>query len=231
MSQQNQTLDVNETIAKSEAFINKYKKTLIISICAVAVVAAAWIGGAQYLKSQNEKGQAELALGQQYFAVAEWDKALKGDGAQFKGYEKIASTYALTDAANLAHMYAGLAYFNKGEYKKAIEQLEDFSPKGDVTISANAIAALGNAYAAEKKLDKAVSLLKEAADHADNPALSPLYLMQAAQILESQSKKEEAHKLYTRIKSDYPTAQLSSVSYQNGQLVGAEIDKYIERTK
>lgn len=231
MSQQNQTLDVNETIAKSEAFVLKYKKLLIIALCVVAVVAAAWIGGAQYFKAQNEKGQAELALGQQYFATADWDKALKGDGAQFKGYEKIASTYSMTDAANLAHMYAGLAHFNKGDYKKAIEQLEDFSPKGDVSISANAIAALGNAYAAEKKLDKAVSLLKEAADHADNPALSPIYLLQAGQILESQNKKEEANKLYTRIKSDYPTAQISAVNYQNGQVMGAEIDKYIERTK
>lgn len=231
MSQQNQTLDVNETIAKSEAFITKYKKTLIICICAVALVAVAWIGGSQYLKNQNEKGQAELALGQQYFATGEWDKAIKGDGAQFKGYEKIASTYSMTDAANLAHMYAGLAHFNKGDYKKAIAQLEDFSPKGDVTVSANAIAALGNAYAAEKQLDKAVSLLKEAASHADNPALSPIYLLQAGQILESQNNKAEANKLYLRIKSDYPTSQLSAVNYQNGQVIGAEIDKYIERTK
>lgn len=231
MSQQKQPLDVNETIAKSEAFITKYKKILIISAVAIAAVAALWVGGIYYLKGQNEKAQAEIALGQKYFLTGDWDKAIKGDGSAFKGYEKIAVNYSFTDAANIAHLYAGLAYFNKGENKKAIEQLEAFSPQGDATISANALAALGNAYAAEKQLDKAVNLLKKAADKADNVALSPLYLIQAGQILESQNKKEEAYKLYTKIKNDYPTSQFSTVNYQNGSVIGAEIDKYMQRTQ
>lgn len=230
MTQQNQTLDVNETIAKSEAFIAKYKKYLIICCVAVAVVAVAWVGGNHYIKTQNEKGQAELALGQRYFMTGEWDKAIKGDG-NFKGYEKIAKSYSFTDAANVAHLYAGLSYFYKGDYKNAIAQLEDFSPKGDATISANALAALGNAYAAEKQLDKAVSYLKKAADKADNPALSPLYLLQAGQVLESEGKKADANKLYLRIKNDYPTSQYSAVNPQGSNVMGAEIDKYIERTK
>ncbi|RRD79321.1 hypothetical protein EII14_06290 [Alloprevotella sp. OH1205_COT-284] len=231
MSQQNQILDVNETIAKSEAFIAKYKKILILSAVAIAAVVALGVGAVYYLNAQNEKAQAEIALGQKYFVTGEWDKALKGDGATFKGYEKIASDYAFTDAANIAHLYVGLSYFNKGEYKKAIEHLEAFSPKGDASISPNALAALANAYVAEKQLDKAVSYFKKAADKADNPALSPLYLIQAGEILESQNKKEEANKIYTKIKTDYPTSQYSMVNDQNGAVVGAEIDKYIQRTQ
>ena len=70
-----------------------------------------------------------------------------------KAHKKLADTYSWTDAGNVAHMYAGIAYFNLGEYKKAIEQLEAFSPQGDATVSANALAALGNAYVADKQFD------------------------------------------------------------------------------
>jgi TolA-binding protein len=53
-----------------------------------------------------------------------------------------------------------------------------------------------------------------------------LFLIEAGKLLESQNKKEEAHKLYEQIKEDYPkygTAQSGMGS--------SEIDKYLERTK
>ena len=55
--------------------------------------------------------------------------------------------------------------------------------------------------------------------------------MQAAQILESQNKKEDAHNIYLDIKEKYPTSQYCNVNENNGVVIGAEIDKYIERTK
>lgn len=231
MSQQKPALDVNEAIAASEAFLIKYRKLVIGVGVALVVVIAAWVGGHFYLKSQNEKGQSELTLGEQYIQTGDWNKAIKGDGSTFKGYEKIAKSYPCTSAANIAHLYCGLAYFNLGNYKKAISELEDFSPKGDITVSANGLAALGNAYVAEKQYDKGVKYLKKAAEHADNAALSPLYLLQAGQVLESRGKKSEAHEIYVSIKTDYPDSQLGTMGYQNGKVIGAEIDKYIERTK
>lgn len=128
-------------------------------------------------------------------------------------------------------MYAGIAYFNLGEYKKAIEQLEAFSPQGDATVSANALAALGNAYVADKQFDNGVKYLEKAASQADNDALSPEYLIQAGLVLENQGKKADANALYIRIKNDYPRSRYSQNGVQNGVSTGAEIDKYIERTK
>lgn len=231
MNKNNTALDVNEALAHSQAFMIKYRKTLIAALVGVALVAGAWIGGCYYLKAQNEKGQAALALGLQYVAMQDWDKALKGDGAQFKGYEKIASEYSWTDAGNIAELYTGLSYFNKGDFKKAIEHLESFSPQSDMTVSPQGIAALANAYANEGKVEKAISLLQKAADKADNAALSPIYLLQAGQLLESQGKKAEAHEVYTAIKKDYPTAAIAAERPQGDYVVGAEIDKFIERTK
>ena len=85
-------------------------------------------------------------------------------------------------------------------------------------ISPSVEAALGNAYAHLEKLDDAVKHLKAAAEKADNNTLSPAFLIQAGEILESQGKKAEALKLYQTIKEKY----LQSVQYQI-------IDEYIER--
>ena len=85
-------------------------------------------------------------------------------------------------------------------------------------VSPAAQGALGNAYANLKQYDKAVETLKKAAKMADNNSLSPTFLIQAGEILESQGKKEEALKLYQQVKADY----VNSMAYQT-------IDKYIER--
>ena len=60
--------------------------------------------------------------------------------------------------------------------------------------------------------------LKKAAEKADNNSLSPTFLIQAGEILESQNKKDEALKLYQTVKDKY----FNSMQYQN-------IDAYIER--
>ena len=92
-------------------------------------------------------------------------------------------------------------------------------------VSPAATAALGNAYAHTKNYDKAVEYLKKAANMADgeaadkaNNSISPSFLIQAGEILESQGKKDEALKIYQDIKK----------KYVNSPVYG-EIDKYIER--
>jgi len=67
---------------------------------------------------------------------------------------------------------------------------------------------------------KAVETFKKAADATDVPALSSQALFDAALVLESQNKKDEALKLYQDIKKKYVNSAVVQSS---------EIDKYIER--
>ena len=87
-----------------------------------------------------------------------------------------------------------------------------------------ALFALAQCYAGVNNIDEAIATFQEAAEQADNAALSPMCLLEAGKLLESQDKKAEALKLYESIKADYPTSTL---------VVGspAEIEKYIERAK
>jgi tetratricopeptide (TPR) repeat protein len=215
----NGALNMNESLSKSEAFFDKYRKAIIYGIIALFVIIAAVILYHNYVAvPRAEKASTTLAKGQEYFGAGAFDKALNGDGAGFEGFIKIADDYSSTDAGNLANLYAGLCYAQLGKYQDAAKYLENFDEKDDQMISPAAEGALGNVYAHLNQLDKAVSMLKKAASDADNNSLSPTFLIQAGEILESQGKSSDALELYKEIKSKYP----NSMQFQ-------EIDKYIER--
>ena len=215
-----------ENISKSEDFLLKNKKTIMYAVIALIVIIAGIILYNNFVKAPREaKASTELAKGQTMFANQQFAQALNGDSTGYAGFVKIASDYSSTPAGNLANLYAGLCYANLDKWEDAVKFLDKYSPANDEMVSPAAVAALGNAYAHVKQLDKAVDALKKAAKMADsqaldnaNNSLSPTFLLQAATILESQNKKDEALKIYQDIKKKYVNSAVSQ-----------EIDKYIER--
>ena len=216
---QNGAQVVEETISAQEAFFAKYKKAIVSGVIAVVVIIAGIIVYNTYVAAPRaDKASTILAKGQQLFGEEQYEKALNGDKANFPGLLSIANEYGSTEAGNLANLYAGLCYANLGKWNEAAQYLEKFDSCDDLMISPAAQGALGNAYAHLNQLDKAVDNLKKAAEKADNNSFSPIFLIQAGEILESQGKAEEALKLYEQVKEKY----FNSMQYQT-------IEKYIER--
>ena len=204
--------DIQEQVNKAEAFFEKYKKAVIIGVIAVIIiVVGAILLNNYYFTPRANEASTELAKSQELFNNEQYGKALVG-------FQKVASDYSSTDAGNLAQLYIGICQANLGKWQEAVNALENFNGKDDAMISPAAEGALGNAYANLNQLDKAVEHLKKAAKMADNNSLSPTFLIQAGEILESQGKKDEALKLYQEIKEKY----FNSMQYQT-------IDEYIER--
>lgn len=216
----NDSLELEEAISKSEAFVLKYKKPLIGGVAAIILLIAGILCYKNYYSNpREEKASAAMAKAEEHFRNNEFEIALKGDSLGAVGFLKIISDNSGTDAANIAKVYAGECYAQLGQYKEAIDMLDGFD-EGDQMISPAVLGTLGNCYAQLGQLDKAVSTLLKAANKADNNSLSPIYLIQAGEILESQGKPQEALKAYQQIKDKY----FQSLQYQ-------EIDKYIDRLK
>lgn len=213
-------------LSQKEAVFMKHKKAISAAIVVVILIIAGVLSYETYISGPREQeASTALAKGQDYFANQQFELALKGDSTGYKGFLNIASDYSSTDAGNLANLYAGLCYANLDKWNDAVKYLEKYSAADDEMVSPAATAALGNAYAHVKQLDKAVEYLKKAASMADseaegnaNNSLSPTFLIQAGEILESQNKKDEALKIYQDIKKKYVNSPVYS-----------EIDKYIER--
>lgn len=213
-------------LSQKEAVFMKHKKTISLAIIVIILVVAGVLCYNTYVSGPKEQeASTALAKGQDYFAMQQYETALKGDSTGYRGFVNIATDYSGTDAGNLANLYAGLCYAGLDKWNDAVKYLEQYTPSDDQMISPAATAALGNAYAHISQLDKAVEYLKKAASMADaeaadnvNNSTSPTFLLQAGEILESQGKKEDALKIYQDIKKKYVNSAIYGV-----------IDKYIER--
>ena len=216
----NEALNVEEAITRSEAFLVKYKKAIIGAVAGIAVVVAGVVMYKNlYAQPREEKAQAALFKGQEYFEADRYELALHGDSIGYDGFLRVAEAYSGTDAANLARAYAGICQAKLGRYEEAVELLGSFSG-GDRLVTPAVKAAMGNCYAQLGQPEKAARLLLKAADEAGSNALSPIYLQQAGQLLVSLGKYDEAIKAYTAIKEKY---------YRSVQAANA--DKYIEQAR
>lgn len=216
----NEHLNVEDALTQSEAFLIKYKNAIIGGVVAVIIIVAGFIMYKNlYAEPREEKAQAALFKGQEYFEQDAFEQALNGDSIGYTGFLKVADDYSGTKAANLAKAYAGICYAQLGKYEEAVKMLDSFNGK-DQMVAPAILGAAGNCYAQLGQLDKAASTLLSAADKADNNTLSPIFLIQAGEILVKQGKYDDAVNAYTKIKDKY---------FQSYQAM--DIDKYIEQAK
>ena len=217
---QNEHLNVEDALTESEAFLIKYKNAIIGGVVAVIIIVAGFIMYKNlYAEPREEKAQAALFKGQEYFEQDAFEQALNGDSIGYAGFLKVADDYSGTKAANLAKAYAGICYAQLGKYEDAVKMLDSFDGS-DQMVAPAILGATGNCYAQLGQLDKAASTLLSAADKADNNTLSPIFLLQAGEILVKQGKYDDAVNAYTKIKDKY---------FQSYQAM--DIDKYIEQAK
>lgn len=222
----------NETLhneAAQGAYIVEHKNAFIAGLVVLALIIVAIFGGKKWMDGRESKAQTYLTQGQTYMAQGEFAKALNGEG-KYPGFTKIAADYSFTDAANLANYFAGLCYFKEHKIKEAIQALESFSPQNDHSISAQATAALANAYAQDGQIEKAADTFLKAADIADNAAMSPEFLVQAGELFIKADQKDKALKAFKEVKEEFPTSVYAQPNTaQNGTISDPLIDSYIER--
>ncbi len=213
-----ESIALDEQLTKSEAFIEKNLKSILIAIAAVIVVVAGIFIYRNHMANVELEAQNAIAKSQTAFAQDQFEQALNGDGANDLGFLKVIDKYSGTKTANLAKLYAAICYANTDKVAEAIKMFEDFDARDDQMVSPAALAALGNCYVKNGDSQKGAETLVKAAQKADNDAISPLALRQAGEIYESLNQPEKALELYQQIKDKYFRSPLAG-----------EIDKYIER--
>ena len=207
------------TFGQSSNFVRENQKSLLfIGGAIIALIAIYLLYLKLYLGPREITAADQMHVAQDFWAKKDWDKAIKGD-ASYPGFEKIISEYSNTKAANLAYFYLGTAYLNKGEYRKAIDNLSNY--RGDDSmVAAEALGGAGDASVELKDYEKAISYFNKAVDKAKNKFLSPFYLKKLGLVYEEQKDNKSAAEAYKRIKTEYP----ESAEAQN-------IDEYIARAE
>lgn len=198
--------NVEQTLTKTEQFLEKNAKQVGIAIGAVVLVVLAVFAYTTYIVAPNsaEAGK-EMSKAIKWFETDSMALALNGN-SDHAGFLDIMDEYSGTPAGNSAHYYAGLAYFSQGSFQDAIEILDGYSAS-DVATAAMAKGVIGDAFAELGQMDDAADYYKKAANATDNNFTTPLFLWKAGLALEAQGDANKAVPLYQRIADDYPKSR------------------------
>lgn len=207
--------EMGSIITRSEEFIKKNEKNLIIGLCVVLVVIVAIFGLRRwYFQPRQERASAEMYAAEQWFAQGDFQKALDGDDT-YRGFTNVASSFSGTKAANLAHYYAGICNLQLGNYDEAINHLKKYKGR-DTFTRPLAEMALGDAYIEKGDTKAAAAAYTKAASMENNFVTTPTALFKAGMAYLMLGDNKKALDSFKQVKQNYP----ESTEY-------AEIDRYI----
>ncbi len=200
--------NVAEAVSKTDLFFQENKKTIIIAVAAVIVVA---LGIFLYQKfvamPKKAEAYAQLYPAETLFQDQNFEQALNGDG-NVLGFAQVIDEYG-AKAGKAVYLYAGVCELQLGNYENALNYLKKYSGKEQI-LAARALACMGDAYVGLEQYDKALAYFLKAAKKSDD-LFAADYLLKAGVVAEELGKTEEALGYYKQIKEQYPD---SSVEYE-----------------
>ncbi|HEX4958298.1 MAG TPA: tetratricopeptide repeat protein [Lacibacter sp.] len=199
-----QELNEVQAVKQAKDFWGKYSKPVTYIGGLIILVAGGWLAYKNFIIGPKEKKAGEaISMAQTYFAQDSLDLALNGDGAN-AGFLKVIKNYSGTDAANLAHYYAGAIYLRKDDFKNAIKHLEDFSTNA-TQIQSAAWRMLGDALMSDGKKEQGAAYYEKAGNLNDKDEVSSSEnLLRAALAYESIGKNDKAVSIYKSLREKYP---------------------------
>jgi len=210
---------VEETLTRTEQWVENNQKTLSTIVFAIVGVIALYLAFDKfYVDPINEEAQQELFKSVSYFEADSFNLALNGVNGEY-GLLYIIDDYGSTEAGNLANYYAGVCFLKTGDNESAIDYLSDFSSDDEV-VSSVAYGSMGDAYMNTGEFDNAINYWTKAAFNSKNDFTTPIYLKRAAMALEEDGNLDRALEYYTIIQKEYSNSDEAR-----------DIDKFITRAQ
>lgn len=217
--QEDQLENVENSLGKTEQYIENNKDRLLMILGAIVLVVVAVMAYNKYSKNKDRNAAAQMYMAEQYLERDSFNLALNGD-SNYPGFLGIIKDYSGTAAANNAKYGAGVCYMNLGDFDNAIKMLDGFS-SDDPALKPISIGLLGDAYMEKGQTDKAKSYYEKAANVAkDNKFIAPIYLKKLALLFHKTGDTNSELAAFEQIKGDYP-----------GSAEAREAEKYIQACK
>jgi tetratricopeptide (TPR) repeat protein len=208
--------EINDSLSGIEQKFEQHKNIIYWSVMAVLIIALIIWAYFKFIYTPNlEKANAELAK-------ADTELIMKQDSvAALKAYEKVAKNYS-NEAGNVAKLKAATILYAQGQIKKALNYLEDYSPKGKI-VAPSSQSLLGDCYVNTKQLDKAVAAYDKAIKLAgDNKAFLPSLMLKKANVLHSLKKYNEELDIYEEIENNYYGPGALDAQIERAKALGAK---------
>ena len=211
--------ELESALTKTEQFIEDNQNIITYVVGAIILVVAGYLGFSKfYLQPKENEAQAQMFMAESYFEKDSFNLSLNGDG-NYLGFLDIIEDYGITKSANRAKYYTGIAFLQLGQFEDALDYLNDFKTN-DLLLGPVSEGAKGDALLELGETDQALKQYQKAYSDTDNELTTPIYMMKAANLLESIDELEEALSLYEEIKEKYPDSD-----------EGTNVERFIARVK
>ena len=211
--------NVQDALNTTSAWIEANQNKLTWTIVAIALVVTGVLALNTYvIKPKAAEANNENAKAVVYFAQGNYELALNGDDAECIGFEAIANDNKCSQAGKLAALYAGVCYYQLGDYEAAAEYLAKFDAK-DLNMDPAAAQLLGDTYVHLEDYAKAAKAFENAAA-SGNEIIAPMSLKKLGFVQMELGNNKAALKAFESIKNDYPASAEAQ-----------DIEKYIALVK
>lgn len=205
--------DLSVQNIKEQFKTNKNLRLTTFAVGGLGLLLAGYFLYKQFVSNpKNEKSKDSWYVGLNYAKVDSTDVAIDELNAQVKKFDGYMG-------GEIAQFVLARQYMAKGEFKKALEELEGVNVN-DTYVAALTIGLQGDCYSEMNKYPEAYDLYMEAAEKNANEFTSPMYLMKAGLHAEELKNFENAVDCYQRIKDEYPAYATQKT-----------IDKYLAKAK
>ena len=211
--------ELESALTRTEQFIEDNQKIITYIVGGIILIVAGYLGFNRfYLQPKEDEALSQMFMAENYFEKDSFNLAINGDG-NYLGFLDIIDDYGITKSANRAKYYTGISYLHLGQYEDAIDYLKSFKTD-DLLLAPIAEGAQGDALLELGETEDALKQYKKAYSLSDNELTAPIYMMKAANLLETNDELEDALSLYEEIKEKFPNSS-----------EGTNVDKYIARVK
>ena len=192
---------------KAVDFFEKNKKHVYITLSAIVIIAAGIILLMNKRKADDEKAAIELSKIYQVYSTGNFQQAINGDSlGNSKGLQFIVDEYGSSESGETAKIMLANSYYNIRDFDKAEKYFRDYSGKNKI-LKVSAEAGIGSVYEARNNFDEAAKMYEKAAGaDKDNPFIDE-YIFYAAKNYYRADKKDEAKKLFDKLKENYPKSK------------------------
>jgi TolA-binding protein len=216
-----------DAAGKTADWTVEHRSTLIISVIALAIVAAAVLGGWYYLNGQDEKASLDLSQ-----AVRTMDTQLRPAGtpeqpdfptftsakeraqAAQKQFQAIVDKYPHTRTADMAHYFLGVTAATLGDNAAAERNFKDVVSTGNRDVAAVAKMALASIYSQSNRTKDAIALYQELINKPTASVSKVTAQLQLAELYQNSNQPLDAKRLYEQIKKDNPGVEAGQLATQ-----------------
>jgi hypothetical protein len=208
-------IDVQEAYSRTEQFMDKNRKPLLIGISSVAGVFLLILAYQGFVVRPAEAAaEAAIWRAEAYFEMDSLDLAAYGDGFS-DGLETVMTEHAGTKAGQRAAYRMGVYHRSKGAWDEAIAAFSEVDIDDDV-VGPLAVAGIGDCQVELQQFDEAIASFEDAVGRSENglaaDALAPMFLMKSAIVKLETGDTKGALADFSRIAEDYASSQQATLA-------------------